>query len=58
MGHEMASALVVATTTDHTFHIGPWIIVPLLLLAAVIATPIYVVRDRRRRRSGDGAGRG
>jgi hypothetical protein len=57
MGHETVTALVVATT-EHNFHIGPWIIVPLLFLAAVIATPIYVVRDRRRRRSGDGAGRG
>jgi 4-hydroxybenzoate polyprenyltransferase len=58
MAHQMATALAVAATTGHTFHIGPWIIVPLLLLAAVIVTPIYVVRDRRRRRSGDGAGRG
>jgi hypothetical protein len=51
------TALVVATA-NHTFHIGPWIIVALLFLAAVIATPIFVARDQRRRRSGDGAGRG
>ncbi|HEX4306121.1 MAG TPA: hypothetical protein VHZ54_08805 [Solirubrobacterales bacterium] len=57
MGLETAPALI-AAATNHTFHIGPWIVVPLLLLAALIATPIYVVRDRRRRRSGDEPGRG
>ena len=31
------------------FHIGPWIIVPILILVAVIGTPIYVIRDRRQR---------
>jgi hypothetical protein len=51
MGHQIAT-LMVATSANHTFHIGPWIVVPLLFLAAVIATPIYVLRDRRRRRSG------
>jgi hypothetical protein len=33
------------------FHIGPWIIVPILILIAIIGTPIYIVRDRRKRRS-------
>jgi 4-hydroxybenzoate polyprenyltransferase len=51
MSHELIATLALATTTGKTFHIGPWIIVPLLVLAALIGTPIYVVRDRRRCRS-------
>jgi hypothetical protein len=58
MRQELAAALLAAATTNHTFHIGPWIIVPLLFLAVVIATPIYVIRDRRKRRSGGHAGEG
>jgi hypothetical protein len=42
---------VLAATTDRTFHIGPWIVVPILILAAAIGTPIYIVRDRGRRRA-------
>jgi hypothetical protein len=33
------------------FHVGPWIIVPLLFLLAIIGTPVYLIRDRRKRRS-------
>jgi hypothetical protein len=51
MSHALIVTLALATTTAKTFHIGPWIIVPLLFLAALIGTPIYVIRDRRRRRS-------
>jgi 4-hydroxybenzoate polyprenyltransferase len=51
MSHELIATLAVAATTGKTFHIGPWIIVPLLFLAALIGTPIYVIRDRRKRRS-------
>jgi hypothetical protein len=49
MSHELITTLTLATTTGKTFHVGPWIIVPLLLLAALIGTPIYVIRDRKRR---------
>jgi Flp pilus assembly protein TadB len=45
-----AALLAVAARTKH-FHIGPWVIVPVLMLIAIIGTPVYVVRDRRRRRS-------
>jgi hypothetical protein len=51
MSHQLIATLTLAATTGKTFHIGPWIIVPLLLLAALIGTPIYVIRDRRKRRS-------
>jgi hypothetical protein len=54
MHHQMlvATTLLSATAeSTKTFHIGPWIIVPILILIAVIGTPIYIVRDRRRRRS-------
>ena len=51
MTHELVATLTLAAATNKTFHIGPWIIVPILLLAALIGTPIYVIRDRRKRRS-------
>jgi hypothetical protein len=44
------AALLVASSGHH-FKIGPWIIVPMLILAAIIATIVYVVRDRQRRRA-------
>jgi hypothetical protein len=34
-----------------SFHIGPWIIVPLLFLLAIIGTAIFILRDRRKRRA-------
>lgn len=51
MTHELIATLILATTNNKTFHIGPWIIVPILLIAIVIGAPIYIVRDRRKRRS-------
>jgi Flp pilus assembly protein TadB len=47
----ISAATVLAATTGHTFSIGPWIIVPIMIVAAAIGTPIYIVRDRRRRRA-------
>jgi 4-hydroxybenzoate polyprenyltransferase len=50
--HQMLlAATVLATTAGNSkhFRIGPWIIVPILILAAIIAIPIYLVKDRRRR---------
>ncbi len=43
--------IATAANSGESFHIGPWIIVPILMLAAIIGTPIYVIRDRRKRRS-------
>jgi uncharacterized membrane protein (DUF485 family) len=54
--HEMIMTVALLATTANggkSFHIGPWIIVPILILVAIIGTAIYVVRDRRKRRSGD-----
>jgi Flp pilus assembly protein TadB len=53
MHHQMliTATLFAATTNSQHFHIGPWIIVPILVLIAIIGTPIYVIRDRRKRRS-------
>jgi len=50
MTHKLIATLTLATTSNKTFHIGPWIIVPILLIAVVIGTAIYIVRDRRKRR--------
>ena len=46
-----ATLLAAASNNSKHFHIGPWIIVPILILVAIIVTPIYVIRDRRKRRS-------
>ncbi len=51
MSHALITSLALTAAASQKFHIGPWIIVPLLLLIAIIGTPIYVVRDRRKRRS-------
>jgi Flp pilus assembly protein TadB len=54
MHHQMllAATLLAATANSSKhFHIGPWIIVPILILIAIIGTPVYVIRDRRTRRS-------
>jgi hypothetical protein len=55
MHHEiLVAATLLASTANNGkhFHIGPWIIVPILVLVAIVGTPIYVIRDRRKRRSG------
>jgi hypothetical protein len=54
MTHPIVSAAIQFAAGAHTTHIGPWIIVPILILLALIVTPIYVIRDRRRRRDVSG----
>jgi Flp pilus assembly protein TadB len=54
MHHQLLTAatlLAAVANSSKTFHIGPWIIVPTLILVAIIGTPIYIVRDRRKRRA-------
>ncbi len=52
MHHQiLITATLLAANSSKHFYIGPWIIVPILILIAIIATPIYVIRDRRKRRS-------
>jgi ABC-type Fe3+-siderophore transport system permease subunit len=54
MHHQMLiAATLFAATADSSkhFHIGPWIVVPILILIAIIGTPIFVIRDRRKRRA-------
>jgi hypothetical protein len=52
MHHFPAHAiLLAASASGKSFHIGPWIVVPLLFLLAIIGTPIFIMRDRRKRRS-------
>jgi hypothetical protein len=60
MHHQMliAATLLAATANNGKhFFIGAWIIVPILILVAVIGTPIYLIRDRRKRRSNQRTGR-
>jgi hypothetical protein len=45
----IATAALIAATSGRHFSIGPWIIVPILILAAIIGTIIYVVNDRQKR---------
>jgi hypothetical protein len=45
----LAIAIAAASSTGHNFHIGPWIIVPILILAAIAGTIVYAVRDHHKR---------
>jgi hypothetical protein len=52
MHHQLLIAptmLAATANTTKTFHLGPWIIVPILILIAIIAIPVYIIRDRRKR---------
>jgi hypothetical protein len=46
-----ATSPLIAAASGHHFSIGPWIIVPILILVAIIGTIVYVVKDRQERRS-------
>lgn len=48
----LIAVTLVATTADKAkhFRIGPWIIVPILIAAVIVVVPIYIARDRRKRR--------
>lgn len=48
----IASAALIAATSGRHFSIGPWIVVPILILAAIIGTIVYVFKDRQKRRRG------
>ena len=48
----IATAALIAATSGQHFSIGPWIIIPILILAAIIGTIIYIVKDRQKRRRG------
>jgi hypothetical protein len=46
MHHQLLTAatlLAAVANSSKTFHIGPWIIVPTLILVAIIGAPIYIV---------------
>jgi hypothetical protein len=47
----IATPTLLAATQSQHFHIGPWIIVPILILAAIVGTVVYVVKDRGKRHS-------
>jgi flagellar biosynthesis protein FliP len=47
----LVTAVLIASRNGRHFHIGPWIIVPILIVAAIVATVVFAVRDRRKRRS-------
>ena len=54
MHHQMLMAAALAASAANNskhFDLGPWIIVPILIVIAIVGTPIYVIRDRRKRRS-------
>lgn len=55
MHHHLLLAAPVLATADNTkhFHVGPWIVVPILIVAAIIAVSVYLVRKGRQRRDLD-----
>lgn len=52
MQHAIVTAGPIAASSGHHFSIGPWIIVPILMLVAIFGTVIFGIKDRRRRRAG------
>jgi hypothetical protein len=49
-----ATFLTTAAGNGKHFHIGSWMIVPILILIVIIGTAIYLVRNLRARRSRNG----
>ena len=45
----LITAMVAASSTGRHFHIGPWIIVPILILAAIVGAIVFAVRDHKKR---------
>ena len=45
----LATAITAASSTGRHFHIGPWIIVPILIVAAIAGTIVFAVRDHNKR---------
>ena len=45
----LATVVTAAATTGRHFHIGPWIIVPILIVAAIAGTIVFAVRDHNKR---------
>jgi general stress protein CsbA len=47
----LVTGALIASSNGRHFHIGPWIIIPILIVAAIVGTVVFAVRDRRKRRS-------
>ena len=45
----IATAALIAATSGQHFSIGPWIIVPILILAAIVGTIVFAVREHQKR---------
>jgi hypothetical protein len=45
----LITAMTAASSTGRHFHIGPWIIVPILILAAIVGTIVFAVREHQKR---------
>ena len=43
------TAMTAASSTGRHFHIGPWIIVPILIVAAIAGTIVFAVREHQKR---------
>ena len=46
----VANLLVTTASDSKQFSVRPWIIIPILIVAVITAVPIYIARDRRKRR--------
>jgi hypothetical protein len=56
MHPSITTTAFLAAASGRHFELGPWIIVPILIVAAIVGTIVFVLRDRQRRRSSqDGA---
>jgi hypothetical protein len=44
----LAQHAIPLASSGHSFKAGPWLIVPILIVAAIIALPIYYMRSKKR----------
>ena len=48
----IATATLVTASSGRHFHIGPWIIIPVLILVASVSAAIVIAQYCQKRRSG------
>lgn len=45
----LVTVMIAASSTGRHFQIGPWIIVPILIVAAIAGTIVFAVREYKKR---------
>lgn len=45
----LVTTMVAASSSGQQFQIGPWIIVPVLIVAAIVGAIVFAVREHQKR---------